>query len=246
MDISKLSALSPVDGRYRQQVDELAVFFSEYALIRYRVFVEIEYFIALCQIPLSRLGDIKSHQLDELRKIYEHFRLEDAERVKEIEKTTNHDVKAVEYFIKEVFVENDLEKYAEFVHFGLTSQDINNTAVPLSLRNAIHEVYYPLVEELLEKLLELQTVWADIAMLARTHGQPASPTKLGKEIRVFHERINRQIGLLKAIPCSAKFGGATGNFNAHHVAYPLVDWVGFANTFVNDTLGLDRSQLLHR
>jgi adenylosuccinate lyase len=243
MDISKLSALSPVDGRYRQQVDELAVFFSEYALIRYRVFVEIEYFIALCEIPLPRLGDIKRHQLDELRKIYEHFRLEDAERVKEIEKTTNHDVKAVEYFIKEVFAENDLDKYAEFVHFGLTSQDINNTAVPLSLRNAIHEVYYPLVEELLEKLLELQTVWADIAMLARTHGQPASPTKLGKEIRVFHERLIRQIGLLKAIPCSAKFGGATGNFNAHHVAYPLVDWVGFANVFVNETLGLDRSQV---
>jgi adenylosuccinate lyase len=243
MEISKLSALSPVDGRYRQQVDELAVFFSEYALIRYRIYVEIEYFIALSEIPLPQLRAVNERQKEKIRKIYEDFSLEDAEKVKEIETVTNHDVKAVEYFIKNAFKDIGLEKYVEFVHFGLTSQDINNTAIPLSLRNAIHEVYYPLIEQLLDKLSELSVEWADIPMLARTHGQPASPTILGKEIKVFHERIVKQIGLLKAIPCSAKFGGATGNFNAHKVAYPMVDWPGFADRFVNDVLGLDRTQI---
>jgi adenylosuccinate lyase len=243
MEISKLSALSPVDGRYRHQVDELAVFFSEYALIRYRVYVEIEYFIALCAIPLPRLKDITGKQLDDIRKIYGKFMIEDAEKIKKIEKVTNHDVKAVEYFVKEAFREHGLGQYTEFIHFGLTSQDINNTAVPLSLRNAVHEVYYPLIEQLLAKLKELEKRWSGITMLARTHGQPASPTRLGKEIKVFHERIGKQIGLLKSIPCSAKFGGATGNFNAHHIAYPSVDWVRFANSFVNETLGLDRSQV---
>ncbi len=243
MDISKLSALSPIDGRYRQQVDELAVFFSEYALIRYRIFVEIEYFIALCEIPLPQLQGISAQARNDIRKIYEEFRLEDAEKIKDIEKVTNHDVKAVEYFIKDAFRGCGLEKYVEFVHFGLTSQDINNTAVPLSLRNAIHEVYYPVIEELLSELQKLIAGWSDISMLARTHGQPASPTRLGKEIEVFHERITKQIGLLKAIPCSAKFGGATGNFNAHHAAYPGVDWTAFANSFVNEKLGLDRSRV---
>ncbi len=243
MEISKLSALSPVDGRYRQQVDELAVFFSEYALIRYRIYVEIEYFIALAEIPVPQLGSINDLNKSEIRKIYEEFRLEDAERVKEIESVTNHDVKAVEYYIKEAFNKIGLQEYTEFVHFGLTSQDINNTAVPLSLRNAVHEVYYPLMEQLLDKLDELQRTWSDIPMLARTHGQPASPTRLGKEVKVFHERITKQIGLLKAIPCSAKFGGATGNFNAHHVAYPGVDWAQFADHFVNEILGLDRSRV---
>ncbi len=238
-----LSAISPVDGRYRLQVDELAVFFSEYALIRYRVYIEIEYFIALCSIPLPQLEQISKQQQDDIREIYDHFKLEDAERIKEIEKITNHDVKAVEYFVKEAFEKYGLDDYTEFVHFGLTSQDINNTAVPLSLRNAVHQVYYPLIEQLTDKLGELQDEWSDIVMLARTHGQPASPTRLGKEIKVFQERINIQLGLLKAIPCSAKFGGATGNFNAHNAAYPAIDWAGFANTFVNETLGLDRSQV---
>jgi adenylosuccinate lyase len=243
MEISKLSALSPLDGRYRQQVDELAVFFSEYALIRYRVYVEIEYFIALCAIPLPPLRGIKEKQFEKIRKIYREFRIEDAGKIKEIEKVTNHDVKAVEYYIKDEFRRAGLGEYAEFVHFGLTSQDINNTAVPLSMRNAVHEVYYPLIEHLLDKLDELTKKWSDIPMLARTHGQPASPTRLGKEIKVFHQRIYRQIGLLKAIPCSAKFGGATGNFNAHHVAYPSIDWNRFADNFVNEILGLDRTRV---
>lgn len=243
MEISKLSALSPVDGRYRQQVDELAVFFSEYALIRDRVYVEIEYFIALCSVPLPQLRNVTGKQLEEIRNIYRHFKIEDAERVKEIEKVTNHDVKAVEYFVKEAFTRYGLSKFSEFIHFGLTSQDINNTAVPLSLKNALNEVYYPLIGMLVEKLDQQQTEWADVAMLARTHGQPASPTRLGKEIKVFRERIDKQIMLLKEIPCSAKFGGATGNFNAHNVAYPSVDWAAFANNFVNKTLGLDRSQV---
>jgi adenylosuccinate lyase len=193
MDLNKLSALSPVDGRYRQQVDELAVFFSEYALIKYRVYVEIEYFIALGEIPLPGLDPVEGDVLIELRNIYDHFRIEDAERIKEIEKVTNHDVKAVEYFIKEQFRKIGLDKYSEFVHLGLTSQDINNTAVPLSLKDAVNKVYFPLIEELLKKLSELQAAWADIPMLARTHGQPASPTRLGKEIKVFHERLVKQI-----------------------------------------------------
>jgi adenylosuccinate lyase len=243
MDLNKLTALSPVDGRYRQQVNELAVFFSEYALIKYRVFVEIEYFIALGEIPLPGLDPVEGDVLIELRNIYDHFRIEDAERIKEIEKVTNHDVKAVEYFIKEQFRKIGLDKYSEFVHLGLTSQDINNTAIPLSLKDAVNKVYFPLIEELLKKLSELQAAWADIPMLARTHGQPASPTRLGKEIKVFHERLVKQTGMMKHIPWSAKFGGATGNFNAHHVAYSDIDWAGFANNFLNEILKLNRTQV---
>jgi adenylosuccinate lyase len=243
MDLNTLSALSPVDGRYRQQVDELAVFFSEYALIKYRVFVEIEYFIALCEIPLPGLVRLEGAGLEDLRNIYNQFRIEDAERIKDIEKVTNHDVKAVEYFIKERFSKLGLDKYSEFVHLGLTSQDINNTAVPLSLKDAVNKIYFPLIGELLSKLKELQTAWTDIPMLARTHGQPASPTRLGKEIKVFHERLVKQAEMMKQIPWSAKFGGATGNFNAHHVAYPDIDWAGFANNFLNEVLKLDRTQV---
>jgi adenylosuccinate lyase len=243
MDLNTLSALSPVDGRYRQQVDELAVFFSEYALIKYRVFVEIEYFIALCEIPLPGLVRFEGAELEDLRNIYNNFRIEDAERIKDIEKVTNHDVKAVEYFIKEQFSKLGLDKYSEFVHLGLTSQDINNTAVPLSLKDAVNEIYFPLIGELLSKLGDLQTTWADIPMLARTHGQPASPTRLGKEIKVFHERLVKQTEMIRQIPWSAKFGGATGNFNAHHVAYPDIDWAAFANSFLNEVLKLDRTQV---
>ncbi|MGF1585444.1 MAG: adenylosuccinate lyase [Bacteroidales bacterium] len=243
MNLNKLTALSPVDGRYRQQVDELAVFFSEYALIKYRVFVEIEYFIALSEIPLSGLNSLEKGRLEDLRNIYNNFRIEDAERIKEIEKITNHDVKAVEYFVKEQFSNLGFEAYSEFVHLGLTSQDINNTAVPLSLKDAVNEVYFPLIKELLSVLKELQTSWADIPMLARTHGQPASPTRLGKEIKVFHERLVKQTEMIRHIPWSAKFGGATGNFNAHHVAYPDIDWAGFANHFLNEILKLDRTQV---
>jgi adenylosuccinate lyase len=243
MDINKLSALSPVDGRYRQQVEELAAFFSEFALIKYRVQVEVEYFIALCELPLPQLSSVKGRLPGEIRDIYRKFSHHDALKVKEIEKSTNHDVKAVEYFVKEALAKYELTEYSEFVHFGLTSQDINNTAMPLSLKNAIREVYYPLVDSLLQKLNDLQNEWADIPLLARTHGQPASPTRMGKEIKVFHERLDKQLELLKTIPYSAKFGGATGNFNAHHVAYPSIDWVKFANKFVNDTLGLDRSRV---
>ncbi|TVR72185.1 MAG: adenylosuccinate lyase [Marinilabiliales bacterium] len=243
MDIGRLSALSPVDGRYRQQADELAVFFSEYALIRYRIYVEVEYFIALTDIPLPQLKDIKTGDKENIRKIYDEFKLEDALRVKEAEKITNHDIKAVEYYIKDAFRECGLDRYVEFVHFGLTSQDINNTAIPLSVRDALREVYYPVIETLIDKLKQAEIEWSDVPMLARTHGQPASPTRLGKEIRVFNERIVKQAALLREIPCSAKFGGATGNFNAHYAAYPGVDWIGFANQFVNGKLGLDRSQV---
>lgn len=242
MDIQLLTAISPIDGRYRNKVDGLALYFSEYALIRYRVLVEIEYFIALCEEPLPQLADFDKGLYDELRKIYKDFQLEDADRVKEIESVTNHDVKAVEYFIKEKFDVLKLEKYKEFIHFGLTSQDINNTAVPYSIRDAVHEIYYPLLEELIQQLDDLAADWKDIPMLAKTHGQPASPTRLGKEIKVFVERLNKQLSLLKGIPCSAKFGGATGNFNAHNVAYPNIDWVEFGNKFVNNTLKLDREQ----
>ena len=243
MDIQLLTAISPIDGRYRNKVDGLALYFSEYALIRYRVLVEIEYFIALCEEPLPQLADFDKGLYDELRKIYKDFQLEDADRIKEIESVTNHDVKAVEYFIKEKFDALKLEKYKEFIHFGLTSQDINNTAVPYSLRDAVHEMYYPLLEELIQQLDDLATDWKDIPMLAKTHGQPASPTRLGKEMKVFVERLNKQLALLKGVPCSAKFGGATGNFNAHTVAYPNIDWVEFGNKFVNNTLKLDREQL---
>ncbi len=242
MDIHLLTAISPVDGRYRSKVDGLALYFSEYALIRYRVLVEVEYFISLCEQPLPQLKTINKAVYSDLRNIYLNFQLEDAEKVKDIEAVTNHDVKAVEYFIKEKFDVLGLAQYKEFIHFGLTSQDINNTAIPYSLRDAVHDVYYPLLEELIQQLDELATEWKDIPMLAKTHGQPASPTRLGKELKVFVERLNKQLALLKGVPCSAKFGGATGNFNAHMVAYPNIDWVAFGNDFVNNTLKLDREQ----
>ena len=237
-----LTAISPIDGRYRNKVDELGLYFSEYALIKYRLLVEIEYFIALCELPLPQLKGIDSDKFKNLRKIHEEFTIEDAGEVKEMENTINHDVKAVEYFLKKKFENLGFENYKEFIHFGLTSQDINNTAIPYSLRDAIHDVYYPILDEVIIKLDRLATEWAGIPMLARTHGQPASPTRLGKEIKVFVERLVRQLNLLKSVPFSAKFGGATGNFNAHHVAYPEIDWVKFGNDFVNTTLGLDRSQ----
>ncbi|MBN2520080.1 MAG: adenylosuccinate lyase [Bacteroidales bacterium] len=242
MELNNLTAISPVDGRYRNKVDELDVFFSEYGLIKYRVLIEIEYFIALCKIPLPELKEIDDSIFIELQKIYQDFTIKDAERVKEIEKITNHDVKSVEYFIKEKFDTLGLAKYREFVHFALTSQDITNTAIPCSLRDAMNMVYHPLIDKILDKLNSLIIDWAEIPMLAHTHGQPASPTKLGKEIKVFQERIVKQLDLLKAIPCSAKFGGATGNFNAHCVAYPEINWIEFADKLVNETFGLDRSK----
>jgi len=223
-------------------VDELGLYFSEYALIKYRLLVEIEYFIALCELPLPQLKDVDSEKFKNLRKIHEEFTIVDAGEVKEMENTINHDVKAVEYFLKKKFENLGFEDYKEFIHFGLTSQDINNTAIPYSLRDAIHDVYYPLLDKVIVKLDRLATEWTGIPMLARTHGQPASPTRLGKEIKVFVERLVRQLTLLKSVPCSAKFGGATGNFNAHHVAYPEIDWIKFGNDFVNTTLRLDRSQ----
>ncbi len=242
MSITTLTAISPVDGRYRNKVDELGKYFSEFGLIKYRVLVEIEYFIALCELPLPQLANFDKKLYCDLRIIYDDFNTDDARKIKEIEKVTNHDVKAVEYFIKEKFDELGLGKYKEFIHFGLTSQDVNNTATPYSLRDAIEEVYYPVFNELIDKLKSLVQEWASIPMLARTHGQPASPTRLCKEIRVFIERLEQQIKQLKTIPYSAKFGGATGNFNAHHVAYPKIDWNNFGNHFVNDILKLHRSQ----
>jgi len=242
MELQILTAISPVDGRYRDKVAELGDYFSEYALIKYRVYVEIEYFIALTQIPLPQLSSFDPERIEDLRGIYKSFDLNDAGKIKEIEKVTNHDVKAVEYFIKDKFEILGLEKFREFIHFGLTSQDINNTAVPCSLRDAIQNVYIPLIDKLITILEAMAFAWEDVSMLAKTHGQPASPTRLGKEIKVFIERLNVQVELLKGIPCYAKFGGATGNFNAHHVAYPLIDWVDFANKFVRDALQLERSQ----
>lgn len=242
MSLTTLTAISPIDGRYRNKVDELGTYFSEFGLIKYRVLVEIEYFIALCESPIPQLSDFEEKKYSDLRSIYTDFNTEDAQKIKDIEKVTNHDVKAVEYFLKEKFDELNLEKYKEFIHFGLTSQDVNNTATPYSLRDAIENVYYPVYNELLDKLKSLAEDWKDISMLARTHGQPASPTRLGKEISVFVERLERQVEQLKSIPFSAKFGGATGNFNAHHVAYPEIDWNQFGNRFVNDILKLHRSQ----
>jgi adenylosuccinate lyase len=241
MILDALTAISPIDGRYRNKTEELATYFSEFGLIKYRVLVEIEYFIALCEIPLPQLAGFEKSNFAKLRSIYKKFNSKDALRIKEIEKTTNHDVKAVEYFLKEKFDDLKLEKYKEFIHFGLTSQDINNTATPYSLRDAMTEVYYPLLNELIEKLKSLAEEWKCIPMLARTHGQPASPTRLGKEIMVFVTRLEVQMEQLKQIPYSAKFGGATGNFNAHHVAYPKIDWNEFGNLFVNNTLKLHRS-----
>lgn len=242
MILNTLSAISPVDGRYRKQVEDLAKYFSEFGLIYYRVRVEIEYFIALVELPLPQLSTFQKSHYKDLRAIYENFSEEDALKIKEIERTTNHDVKAVEYFIKEAFDKLDISQYAEFIHFGLTSQDINNTAIPLSLKEAIDTSVSPIFAQIVAKLHDLAEQWKDISLLAHTHGQPASPTRLGKEILVFCERLEKQIELLKTIPYSAKFGGATGNFNAHHVAYPQTDWVAFGNTFVNEQLGLYRSQ----
>lgn len=241
MSLTNLNAISPIDGRYRNKVEPLAQFFSEEALIKYRVKVEIEYFIALCEIPLLQLADFDAQLFKELRKIYNDFSTEDAQKIKDIEKITNHDVKAVEYFIKEKFDGLQLHKYKEFIHFGLTSQDINNTSIPLSIKDAFDAVYYPELKLLLDKLNQLATDWAEIPMLARTHGQPASPTRLGKEIAVFIERIEQQLKQLKNIPHAAKFGGATGNFNAHKVAFPTTDWKAFGTHFVENILGLHHS-----
>ena len=239
--MKNILAISPVDGRYYKQVEGLSDFFSEYALIRYRVYVEIEYFISLCEIPLPQLSGVKSESIWALRNIYKEFSLEDAEEIKQIESVTNHDVKAVEYFIKKRFETLGLSQYREFVHFGLTSQDINNTAVPLSMADVLEKTYKPQLESLITKLNSLAEEWKEIPMLARTHGQPASPTRLGKEINVFVVRLNEQLQLLKSLPIAAKFGGATGNMNAHHVAYPEIDWNKFANDFISKRLGLKRS-----
>lgn len=242
MELNALTAVSPVDGRYRSLTADLDRYFSEFALIKYRVQVEVEYFIALCELPLPQLAGFKKSDYELLRGIYRIFSLADAQKVKDAEKTTNHDVKAVEYFLKGRFDSLNLSAFKEFIHFGLTSQDINNTAVPLSVKLALHEVYFPLFENILGKLKSLAEAWKDIPMLARTHGQPASPTRLGKELMVFVERLEKQFAHLTKVPFGAKFGGATGNFNAHKVAYPDIDWVAFANRFVNETLGLSRQQ----
>jgi adenylosuccinate lyase len=241
MELNFLTAISPLDGRYRQKVDDLDLYFSEFGLIRYRLMVEIEYFIALCDIPLPQLLDFKKDNFKILRSIYEDFDLTDAEKVKEREKITNHDVKAIEYFLKEKFFQSGWGKWSEFIHFGLTSQDINNTAIPLSIKDAMINIYFPVLYELRETLAAFADEWKDIPMLARTHGQPATPTRLGKEIEVFIARIDGQTKYFGQIPYSAKFGGATGNFNAHKVAYPDIDWISFANNFVNENLGLERS-----
>ena len=241
MNLTQLNAISPIDGRYRNKISKLANYFSEEALIKYRVRVEIEYFIALCELPLPQLVDFNKDLFEDLRKIYIDFTADDAQKIKDIEKITNHDVKAVEYFIKEKFDTLGLQKDKEFIHFGLTSQDINNTAIPLSIKEAMNDVYTPHYFELLEKLQTLVIEWKDISMLARTHGQPASPTRLGKEIDVFVTRLKEQINLLNNIPNAAKFGGATGNYNAHKVAYPGVDWKAFGTEFVQKKLGLQHS-----
>lgn len=241
MELNTLTAISPVDGRYRKYTETLSSYFSEYALIRYRVKVEVEYFIALCELPLPQLEAVDHQLFPQMRTIYEQFSEADARQVKEIERTTNHDVKAVEYFLKEKFDKLGLGDRKEFIHFGLTSQDINNTAIPMSVREAVYEVYLPLLEKITDKLETQAGEWHDIPMLSRTHGQPASPTRLGKEWRVFHERLVKQTELLKSLPHMAKFGGATGNFNAHVVAYPATDWVNFGNTFTEKYLGLKRS-----
>jgi len=241
MNITQLNAISPIDGRYRNKVSKLAEYFSEEALIKYRVLVEIEYFISLCEIPLPQLSGFNSSLYPELKKVYEDFTSEDAQKIKDIEKVTNHDVKAVEYFIKEKFDLLGLDEYKEFIHFGLTSQDINNTAIPLSIKDALNNVYRVEMSNVLDKLNELSIEWADVSMLARTHGQPASPTRLGKEIEVFIERIKEQLSFLIKVPNAAKFGGATGNFNAHKVAYPNIKWKEFGSNFVVNNLGLHHS-----
>ena len=243
MELDILTAISPIDGRYRNKTAALAPYFSEYALMKYRTRVEIEYFIALCEIPLPQLADFDKSHFAALRAIYEQFSEADAARVKEIESVTNHDVKAIEYFIKEkIDAIGGMDAYKEFIHFGLTSQDINNTSIPMMLRESLHEVYLPLLDQLIAQLLDYAEQWKDIPMLAKTHGQPASPTRLGKEVMVFAYRLQEQTKQLRACPISAKFGGATGNMNAHHVAYPAYDWRAFANQFVSEKLGLQREQ----
>ncbi len=242
MELIALTAISPIDGRYRKTTESLADYFSEFGLIKYRVLVEIEYFIALSEFGLPQLPNLDLVQKESLRDIYKNFSINDALKIKEIEKTTNHDVKAVEYFIKEKIETLSLSKHAEFVHFGLTSQDINNTSIPLSLKEASTNQLFPAIIEIIKKISDLSTEWKNISLLARTHGQPASPTKLGKEFYVFVERLQKQFDILKNVPFSAKFGGASGNFNAHHLAYPEKNWIDFGNSFVNKTLGLDRSQ----
>ncbi|KDN54515.1 adenylosuccinate lyase [Flavobacterium seoulense] len=239
--LNELNAISPIDGRYRNKTQNLAPFFSEEALIKYRVLVEVEYFISLCEVPLPQLKNVDSNLFESLRAIYKNFSTEDALWIKETEKVTNHDVKAVEYFIKDAFEKLGLSEYKEFIHFGLTSQDINNTAIPLSTKEAFEQVYMPTLVTLISKLKELSAEWKDVPMLARTHGQPASPTRLGKEIAVFVERIEEQMRLLFNTPFAAKFGGATGNYNAHHVAYPQIDWKQFGTKFVEENLGLHHS-----
>ena len=243
MSLTTLNAISPVDGRYRKVTDQLGDYFSEAALIKYRILVEVEYFISLCELPLPQLADVDASLFPALRGLYENFADEDALRIKEIEKVTNHDVKAVEYFIKEKLDGIGIDGGSkEFIHFGLTSQDINNTSVPRSIKDALTEVYYPMIDEIVEQLSGLAKDWKDVPMLAKTHGQPASPTRLGKEIYVFVERLKIQLEQMRAIPYSAKFGGATGNFNAHFVAYPSIDWVGFSNKFLSEKLKISRSQ----
>lgn len=242
MELNLLTAVSPIDGRYYTKVESLSNYFSEWALIKYRVRVEVEYFIALCELPLPQLTGVDKALFESLRDIYRNFSVNDAQRVKDIESVTNHDVKAVEYFLKEQFDALHLDAYKEFIHFGLTSQDINNTSVPLSIKEALDEVYYPILDELIDQLQAYSDEWMEVPMLAKTHGQPASPTRLGKEIMVFVNRLRQQLRLLKETPISAKFGGATGNYNAHHVAYPEYDWKQFGNRFVADKLGLQREE----
>ena len=242
MTLNALTAISPVDGRYRSKTEELAKYFSEFGLIKYRVQVEIEYFIAMVEAQVSPLQSFPLDKIQTLRNIYINFTEEDAIWIKNSEKITNHDVKAVEYFLKEQMSQLGLDQYLEFIHFGLTSQDINNTSIPLSLKEALTDVYFPLLEKVISKLNALKIEWKDVSMLAKTHGQPASPTRLGKEIQVFSERLEKQLAQATAVPFSAKFGGATGNLNSHHIAFPGHDWVAFSNNFVNNVLGLDRSQ----
>ena len=242
MDLSLLTAISPVDGRYRTKTESYATYFSEYALMRYRVLVEIEYFIALCEIPLKQLEQVPASVFPKLREIYTAFTEADALKIKEIEAVTNHDVKAIEYFVKVKFDALGLEAFKEFIHFGLTSQDINNTAVPYSIKDALNDVYFPEMDEILKALTYMVDEWRDVSMLAKTHGQPASPTRLGKEIMVFVNRLTQQLAVLKQTPNSAKFGGATGNFNAHAVAYPAINWKEFGNKFLSEKLSLEREQ----
>lgn len=242
MELNQLTAISPVDGRYRSKCAALDEYFSEFGLIRYRVKVEIEYFIALAELPLPALAGIDAETRDSLRDIYRHFSIDDAKQIKDIESVTNHDVKAVEYFLKNCFDARGLADYKEYIHFGLTSQDINNTSFPLMVKEAVEQVYLPALQQVIDKLREDAEAWKDVPMLARTHGQPASPTRLGKEVMVFVYRLERQKALLEAVPMTAKFGGATGNFNAHHVAYPEFDWRAFGNRFVSEKLGLEREE----